>query len=46
MSDRYGIFLTNSLVILSPLNLHETEEERLAKLNKLFGAWKNQPDLT
>ncbi|MEH2171831.1 hypothetical protein [Nostoc sp.] len=23
-----------------------TEEERLAKLNKLFGVWKNQPDLT
>ncbi|MCF4967552.1 hypothetical protein [Nostoc sp. CMAA1605] len=23
-----------------------TEEERLAKLRKLFGAWKNQPDLT
>ena len=22
-----------------------TDEERLAKLNKLFGAWKNQPDL-
>ncbi|MEH1813996.1 MAG: hypothetical protein V7K26_15360 [Nostoc sp.] len=22
------------------------EEERLAKLNKLFGVWKNQPDLT
>ncbi|MBD2448118.1 hypothetical protein H6G76_13265 [Nostoc sp. FACHB-152] len=28
----------------SKLNL--TEEERLARLNKLFGAWKNQPDLT
>lgn len=26
--------------------LHLTKEERLAKLNKLFGAWKNQPDLT
>ncbi|BAZ31658.1 hypothetical protein NIES4074_41310 [Cylindrospermum sp. NIES-4074] len=26
--------------------LHLTEEERLAKLNKLFGAWKNQPDIT
>jgi hypothetical protein len=26
--------------------LNFTEEERLAKLNKLFGAWKNQPDLT
>ncbi|WP_334311002.1 hypothetical protein [Dolichospermum circinale] len=26
--------------------IHLTEEERLAKLNKLFGAWKNQPDLT
>jgi hypothetical protein len=26
--------------------LHLAEEERLAKLNKLFGAWKNQPDLT
>lgn len=25
---------------------HLTEEERLAKLNKLFGAWKNQLDLT
>ena len=23
-----------------------TEKERLAKLNKLFGVWKNQPDLT
>ncbi|HEY9800748.1 MAG TPA: hypothetical protein V6D25_10340 [Leptolyngbyaceae cyanobacterium] len=23
-----------------------TEEEKLAKLNKLVGAWKNQPDLT
>ncbi|MBD2488416.1 type II toxin-antitoxin system ParD family antitoxin [Aulosira sp. FACHB-615] len=23
-----------------------TAEEKLAKLNKLFGAWKNQPDLT
>lgn len=22
-----------------------TDEERLNKLNKLFGAWKNQPDL-
>jgi hypothetical protein len=22
-----------------------TDEERLAKLNKLFGVWKNQPDL-
>lgn len=26
--------------------IHLTEKERLAKLNKLFGAWKNQPDLT
>jgi hypothetical protein len=26
--------------------LHLTEEEKLAKLNKLFGAWKNQPDIT
>ena len=26
--------------------LHLTEEEKLAKLNKLFGVWKNQPDLT
>ncbi|MFN7415992.1 MAG: hypothetical protein ACK5RT_19255 [Dolichospermum sp.] len=26
--------------------IHLTEEEKLAKLNKLFGAWKNQPDLT
>ncbi len=26
--------------------LNLTEEERLAKLNKLFGVWKNQPDLT
>lgn len=26
--------------------LHLREEERLAKLNKLFGVWKNQPDLT
>lgn len=23
-----------------------TEAERLAKLNQLFGAWKNQPELT
>ena len=23
-----------------------TDEERLARLNKLFGAWKNQPELT
>ncbi|MDZ8187373.1 MAG: hypothetical protein RMX96_21310 [Nostoc sp. ChiSLP02] len=23
-----------------------TEEEKLSKLNKLFGVWKNQPDLT
>ena len=23
-----------------------TAEERLAKLNQLFGAWKNQPELT
>lgn len=23
----------------------QTIEERLAKLNKLFGAWKHQPDL-
>jgi hypothetical protein len=23
-----------------------SDEERLARLNKLFGAWKNQPDLT
>lgn len=23
-----------------------TDEERLAKLNQLFGAWKNQPELT
>jgi antitoxin ParD1/3/4 len=23
-----------------------TEQERLAKLNKLFGTWKNQPELT
>ncbi|MDB9323986.1 hypothetical protein PN483_18815 [Nodularia spumigena CS-591/04] len=23
-----------------------TEEERLARLNQLFGAWKNQPELT
>lgn len=22
-----------------------TDDERLAKLNKLFGVWKNQPDL-
>jgi len=26
--------------------IHLIEEERLAELNKLFGAWKNQPDLT
>ncbi|MBD2384260.1 hypothetical protein [Cylindrospermum sp. FACHB-282] len=26
--------------------LNLTEEKRLAKLNKLFGVWKNQPDLT
>jgi hypothetical protein len=23
-----------------------TDEERLARLNKLFGVWKDQPDLT
>ncbi|MBE9052019.1 hypothetical protein IQ243_16615 [Nostocales cyanobacterium LEGE 11386] len=23
-----------------------TDEERLARLNQLFGAWKNQPELT
>ncbi|MEH2292838.1 hypothetical protein [Nostoc sp.] len=23
-----------------------TDEKRLAKLNQLFGAWKNQPELT
>ncbi|MFL9449570.1 hypothetical protein AB0758_00250 [Tolypothrix bouteillei VB521301_2] len=23
-----------------------TEEERLARLNQLFGVWKNQPELT
>jgi antitoxin ParD1/3/4 len=31
---------------ISEQKLHLTEEERLAKLNKLFGVWKNQPDLT
>jgi antitoxin ParD1/3/4 len=31
---------------VTELKLNLTEEERLAKLNKLFGAWKNQDDLT
>jgi antitoxin ParD1/3/4 len=31
---------------VSEPKIHLTEEEKLAKLNKLFGAWKNQPDLT
>jgi hypothetical protein len=35
---------------IAPTQIHEpkqplTDEERLAKLNQLFGAWKNQPDL-
>ncbi|MCC5665189.1 hypothetical protein LC653_15000 [Nostoc sp. CHAB 5784] len=31
---------------ISEPKLNLTQEERLAKLNKLFGVWKNQPDLT
>jgi hypothetical protein len=31
---------------ISEPQLPLTAEEKLAKLNKLFGAWKNQPDLT
>lgn len=31
---------------LAEPKLNLTEEERLAKLSKLFGAWKNQDDLT
>jgi hypothetical protein len=30
---------------ISPTQICLTNEERLAKLNKLFGSWKNQPDL-
>ena len=31
---------------ISETQLPLTAEEKLAKLNKLFGTWKNQPDLT
>ncbi|NJO66035.1 MAG: hypothetical protein HC836_50610 [Richelia sp. RM2_1_2] len=35
--------------ISSDINIQKkqslTDEERLAKLNELFGTWKNQPDL-
>ncbi|MFM2063786.1 MAG: hypothetical protein RLZZ507_3457 [Cyanobacteriota bacterium] len=31
---------------ISAPQLSLTEEEKLAKLNKLFGVWENQPDLT
>ncbi|MEI2579979.1 hypothetical protein [Scytonema sp. PRP1] len=35
---------------IAPTQINETkqpltDEERLARLNKLFGTWKNQPDL-
>jgi hypothetical protein len=35
---------------IAPTQINEkkqplTDEERLARLNKLFGAWKDQPDL-
>lgn len=36
-------FITNQITEPQPLL---TDEERLARLNKLFGAWKNQPELT
>ncbi|MDZ7957293.1 MAG: hypothetical protein RMY34_05220 [Aulosira sp. DedQUE10] len=31
---------------ISELQQPLTEAQRLAKLNQLFGAWKNQPELT
>lgn len=40
---------TEIIVELSDLRIQEkqaaTDEERLAKLNQLFGAWKDQPEL-
>ncbi|MBN3942882.1 hypothetical protein [Nostoc sp. NMS9] len=36
-------FITNPITEPQPLL---TDEERLARLNQLFGAWKNQPELT
>ncbi|MDB9338748.1 MULTISPECIES: hypothetical protein [Cyanophyceae] len=36
-------FITNPVTEPKPLL---TDEERLARLNQLFGAWKNQPELT
>ena len=36
-------FITNKITEPQPLL---TDEERLARLNQLFGAWKNQPELT
>ncbi|MHC5854843.1 hypothetical protein [Nostoc sp.] len=36
-------FITNQIAEPQPLL---TDEERLARLNQLFGAWKNQPELT
>jgi hypothetical protein len=36
-------FITNQITEPQPLL---TDEERLARLNQLFGAWKNQPELT
>ena len=36
-------FIANQITEPQPLL---TDEERLARLNQLFGAWKNQPELT
>lgn len=36
-------FITNQITEPQPLL---TDEERLARLNQLFGAWKKQPELT
>jgi hypothetical protein len=35
--------VANPITVLQP---PLTESERLARLNQLFGAWKNQPELT
>ncbi|MHC5672720.1 hypothetical protein [Nostoc sp.] len=36
-------FITNQITEPQP---PLTDEERLARLNQLFGVWKNQPELT
>ncbi|MES1024894.1 hypothetical protein ABN584_18885 [Gloeocapsa sp. BRSZ] len=45
-----GAEITVELVISSTenveANLPLTDEEKLRKLNQLFGAWKDQPELT